>query len=184
MTIEAGVLSLKITETGGDAVLAKLGAIDAKAKALGTAFNAPSATGVNGQLGMMSANFTQVATAANAAAPAMEKAAVAQAKVAATAKAVGAESAGLASAASGFASMAAGLGAMQGGITGGVVGGLAAAATRPLPMSYVAQGLHNLPVKAAGKALPQAVRAAILALLSQDDSASMSPMASHAVTGR
>jgi hypothetical protein len=87
MTIEAGVLSLKITETGADAVLAKLGQIDAKARTLGQAtqgalFNAPSATGINGQLGQMSLNLTKVGQAANAAAPAVEKHSAATAQAA------------------------------------------------------------------------------------------------------
>jgi hypothetical protein len=68
VTIEAGVLSLKITETGADAVLSKLGQIDAKARALGNAtrnivFNAPSATGVSGQLAVVGAQMQQVTRA-------------------------------------------------------------------------------------------------------------------------
>jgi hypothetical protein len=83
VTIEAGVLSLKITETGADQVLSKLGLIDAKARALGKAtqgvqFNTASATGVNGQLGQMSLNLTRVGQAANAATPAVQQHARAQ----------------------------------------------------------------------------------------------------------
>jgi hypothetical protein len=68
VTIEAGVLSLKITETGADVVLSKLGQIDTKARALGNAtrnivFNAPSATGVSGQLAVVGAQMQQVTRA-------------------------------------------------------------------------------------------------------------------------
>jgi len=126
MTIEAGVLSLKITETGADTVLTKLGQIDAKAKALGTAtmgtlFNAPSATGVNGQLGQMSVNLTKVGQAATTAAPALEKQATAQANVAKTAAAVGAQTGSLTKAAGAFTSMTAGLAAMGVTLTAGAI---------------------------------------------------------------
>lgn len=78
MTIEAGALALRISEIGADQVLAKLGAIDAKAKALGGAvqnvkFNVPNATGVSGQLQQIGMGFTQVGNAATAAAPAVDK---------------------------------------------------------------------------------------------------------------
>jgi hypothetical protein len=68
VTIEAGVLSLQITETGADQVLSKLGQIDAKARALGNAtrnvvFNAPSMTGVSGQLAVVGAQMQQVTRA-------------------------------------------------------------------------------------------------------------------------
>jgi hypothetical protein len=83
VTIEAGVLSLRITEQGADQVLTKLGQIDAKARALGKAtqsvqFNTASATGVNGQLGQMSLNLTRVGQAATAATPAVQQHARAQ----------------------------------------------------------------------------------------------------------
>ena len=88
MTIEAGVLSLRITETGAEQVLRTLNSIDAKAKALGGAmFNAPSATGANAQLQQLSANYTRVGQAAAAAAPAVNQATAAQQKAATTGKA-------------------------------------------------------------------------------------------------
>ena len=72
MAIEAGALSLRITEVGGDQVLAKLNLIDAKARMMGqqmqgVRFNVPSMTGVNGQLQAAQVNFTQVGAAATAA---------------------------------------------------------------------------------------------------------------------
>lgn len=117
MTIEAGALALRISEVGGDQVLAKLTAIDAKAKAVGTAttavkFNAASATAVNGQLQQLGNNFTRVTAAADAATPALLRQAQAQATVAKTAASVGAQTTGLTRAASGFTAMAASIGAM------------------------------------------------------------------------
>lgn len=91
MTIEAGALALRISEIGADQVLAKLGQIDAKARALGGAvqtlrFNVPSATGVNGQLQTLSMNFTRAGQAAAGATPALVANTAAQAQNASTAK--------------------------------------------------------------------------------------------------
>lgn len=85
MTTEAGALSLRITETGGDQVLQKLNTIDAKARALGNAtqsvkFNVPNATAVNGQLQLLGANFTKIGQAATAASPGIDKATASQDK--------------------------------------------------------------------------------------------------------
>lgn len=119
MTIEAGALALRISEVGGDQVLAKLGAIDAKAKALGAGtavqavkFNTASATAATTQLGQLSASFTQVEKAATATAPALAKQAAAQAAVAKTAAAVGAETTALARASATFTGVATSLGAV------------------------------------------------------------------------
>jgi hypothetical protein len=89
MTIEAGALSLRITETGAEKVLATLGQIDAKARALGNAtqsvkFNAASATTASGQLQLLGSNLTKVTQAANTATPALQQHAKAQSQLAQT----------------------------------------------------------------------------------------------------
>jgi hypothetical protein len=77
VTIEAGVLSLRITETGGDQVLQKLSTIDAKARAVGQAttlhFNAPNATTVAGQVQQVSRAQMQLGQAVAAATPAIQQ---------------------------------------------------------------------------------------------------------------
>lgn len=58
--------------------------------------------------------------------------------------------------------------------------GIATAAFQPRPVSYAAQKLYNAPLEKIGQVSPQALRAAILALLSGDGSPdTMRPLASH-----